>query len=375
MKKIISALLVMTLVFFMVSCGISGEAEAAPEAAEKTAQTTVEPESSVPETVPEKSQEEYVGLAEELLREEGTTTVNFGTAEKYEELLQELGYTEFRLNYYVGASLACKPVSLTYNDRAFRLDFSYTDNVMEYHEMGFEVNFEKTRLVEGWALYGTKAEGAENISSLNFGDYPFVHTEDFMAMFAPEKTRALDICPENYQTLCTNDEDFRNWTNVAFHASVYNPFTGNLYNAVKVADSLEDACYDMPRVLENWKNLLMEAMQAKGAAQLSFVPGNLAKDGKIEPDYYAHIYLSNIYGCYEPGMTLKDWVESSYNFDGWTYEEEDGEAVLYAPERNYVIPLQYHPDGSLYTIDEYAVNGFCEVIMLEYEDYCTYKEQ
>ena len=74
-------------------------------------------------------------------------------------------------------------------------------------------------------------------------------------------------------------------------------------------------------------------------------------------------------------MTLKDWVESPYNFDEWIYEEEDGNGVLYAPERNYVIPLQYHPDGSLYTLDEFSVDGFCEVLMMDYEDYCVYKEK
>ena len=75
-------------------------------------------------------------------------------------------------------------------------------------------------------------------------------------------------------------------------------------------------------------------------------------------------------------MTIKDWLDSPYNFEGWTWFTEGSVSGMMSPDHKngddfYVVLAEYHEDGSLYTIDEYLTSVYAPgVPILTYEDYC-----
>ena len=360
MKKLIALLLALVMLLPMTACGGS---------IEPTQTTTVSITESVAgadvETTPEASEEtEYIGLAEEWLQSEDTVTVRFETPKEYEELLYELGYTEFRLNYYVDMSfsqLACVPISLTYNSKVFRFDFDYWDNPV----VNGVTDFSRDVLKSGIVLYGTKAESALNITHLNFDNYDVAHPMNWIEMVAPKSLMAMDGCPQIVETSCFDMDERGNQTNWAYHAYNYYPFTGNLYNFVHVAASMEDAQYDSPRLLQSWNEALMDVWDANETPRFTLVTGILTNEGEIIVGSGGHIALSITEYCFEKGMSLQDWAKSGYNLDGWRYIANDKGGVLYSPEKNYVIMAG--PDGSLPVTQ---TGGFYEVVMLTYDDYC-----
>ena len=373
MKRIFALLLTAALLLVMTACG--------NEAAQTEATTTVPTEAyteaqtedltELPEeTVPEP---EFIGIAEQLLQSEDTVTVSFDTTSEYEKAIRELGYTEFVLNYYADVSfteLACKPLRLTYNDKAIRLEFSYTDTLYDT-AYGALAPLEEFTLYDGWVMYGTKADAAMNITSLEFSDYEWWHSVDLMDRpWIPDATRALDFCPQIIQTDCYDDDLQMNFTAWAFHSICYYPDTGNLYNFVNVAQSMDRICCNTPRILQEWDEALMEVWDARDLPCFTFVPCRLDGENNIVPSNSRHIYLVNTEAYFEYGMTLKEWTESVYNFDGWSYAEEEIGPVLYAPEKNYVVVIGLDSQGNMYAIDTMRNYGYYEVDMLTYEDYC-----
>ena len=178
MKKIVTLLLVLAMVLTLAACGTAEPAETAPATTEaptteSTEAPTEEPteapteprvaptdfEAVDPETLPEP-----IPVEEQLLSED-THTVSLGSLEEYEDLLWSLGFKEVRLagthEAWANTEAYCEPVSLTYNEKAFRFDFVYYIQKIDgdlYKE-------------EGWFLYGTKSTVMENVSPLCGDEY------------------------------------------------------------------------------------------------------------------------------------------------------------------------------------------------------------
>lgn len=331
-------------------------------------ETTV---ATVEETAPTEAATEpaYIGIAEELLLREDTVTVSFNTAAEYEAFIRELGYSEFVLNYYAGnnfSELACKPLSLSYNDQVMRLDFSYIDHPIVNRVTDLETEV----LFEGWVMYGMKADEAMNITGLDFADYEWSHSFDWMDQVLPAATKKLDHIPQMIQTECYDDDLQMNPTSWAYHASNYYPHTGNLYNFLYVAKSMDQIAANTPRVLLEWDEALMEVWQHEGTPSFEFVVCRVEGDNKLVPGNPKHIYLTNTTGYFESGMTLKDWAESAYNHDRWRYVNSENGPVLYSPEKHYVAMIACDSQGNMVPIDSGNNNGVYEVSILPYEDYC-----
>ena len=365
MKKLIALLLAVAMLLSLTACG--GTIEPTQTT---TAVTTESAMVADVETIPAATEETtYIGLAEEWLQSEDTVTVRFETPKEYEEFLHELGYTEFMLNYYVDMNftqLACVPISLTYNSKAFRFDFDYWSNPV----VNGATDFSRDVLKTGIVLYGTKAESALNITHLNFEDYDVVLPMNWIEMVAPKALMAMDDCPQIVMTDCFDMDENGNESNRAYHACNYYPFTGNLYNFVQTATSMENAQYDSPRLLQDWKEAIMDVWEAKEIPHFSLVKSRLTNEGEIIPVYGGYTALSITEYCFEEGMSLQDWAKSGYNLDGWRYIANDKGGALYSPEKDYVIMAG--PDGSLPVIQ---TGGFYEIVMLTYDDYCKLTEK
>ena len=164
MKKLIALLLAAVMLLSMTSCGSSSEpVETVPTTTEPATQVTeapteapteeptatptevpTEPKPVDPATLPEP-----IPVEEQLLSED-TQTVTLGSLEEYKNLLWSLGFIEITLDN------TCEPVSVTYNNCAFRLNFVYWNN---------------NKAETDWYIYGTKANTASNISKLNESDW------------------------------------------------------------------------------------------------------------------------------------------------------------------------------------------------------------
>ena len=188
MKKTLALLLAVIMLLSMVGCaGSAGSVETAPTTTEAptTAPTeapTEEPTEApaeVPRVAP--TNFEAVGPAtlpepipvEEQLLCEDTRTVTLGSLEEYEDLLWSLGFEEVRLagtheawahktaNEFAIADAHCEPTSLTYNNNAFRLDFTYSMVTRDG----------ETIKEDGWSMYGTKSTVMANVSPMDDGKF------------------------------------------------------------------------------------------------------------------------------------------------------------------------------------------------------------
>ena len=183
MKKLIVLLLATAMLLSMTACGGAAEpVETAPATTEAptTAPTeapTEEPTGAPTEapTEPRVAPTDFEAVdpatlpepipVEEQLLSEDTQTVTLGSLEEYEDLLWGLGFKEVRLtNKPVGLTGQegwCEPVSLTYNNNAFRLEFVYCSS----QQNG------TPRREEGWYMYGTRSCVLSNVSYVNEEDY------------------------------------------------------------------------------------------------------------------------------------------------------------------------------------------------------------
>lgn len=192
MKKLIALLLAVTMLLSMTACGGSAEpVETAPATTEAPTTAPTEAPTEEPTTAPTEAPRviptdfETVDPAtlpepvpvEAQLQSEATQTVTLGSLEEYEDLLWSLGFEEVRLvgthksmaqvtdneaaPMNVEADSYCEPVSLTYNNAAFRFDFVYCQQIPD-GELVKE---------EGWCMYGTKSTTLANVSAITEEQY------------------------------------------------------------------------------------------------------------------------------------------------------------------------------------------------------------
>ena len=200
MKKILALLLAAAMLLSLTACGGSAEpVETAPATTEPAVVETEAPtevpadalteepteapteprvapvdfESVDPKTLPKKPEP-----VEEQLLSEDTQTVTLDSLEEYEDLLWSLGFQEVRLtgqhdvhmmetdntsgfNKLTPASAYCEPVSLTYNENAFRFDFTYCMVTADG----------RTTKEDGWSMYGTKSAIPADVSKMTAKEY------------------------------------------------------------------------------------------------------------------------------------------------------------------------------------------------------------
>lgn len=181
MKKRIALLLAAVMLLSMTACGGAAEpVETAPATTEAPATAPTEAPTEEPTTAPTEAPRvaptDFEAVdpetlpepipVEEQLQSEDTQTVTLGSLEEYEDLLWELGFKEVRLAG-TGVSLFdteawCEPVSLTYNNDAFQLEFVYCSIVPKNPDV---------RREEHWYMYGTKSCVLSNVSYVNEKDY------------------------------------------------------------------------------------------------------------------------------------------------------------------------------------------------------------
>ena len=196
MKKLITLLLAAAMLLTMTACGGSAEpveTALATTEAPTTAPTeapTEEPTEAPTEapTEPRVAPTDFEAVdpatlpepipVEEQLLSEDTQTVTLGSLEEYEDLLWELGFKEVRLTNtptgITGQDAWCEPVSLTYNNAAFRLEFVYCSS----HQNG------DPRREEGWYMYGTRSCVLSNVSYVNEEDYIKAETVSMNVVFS-----------------------------------------------------------------------------------------------------------------------------------------------------------------------------------------------
>lgn len=278
MKKTLALLLAVIMLLSLAACGGStAPAPTAPAPTEAPAETSAEEQTEAPtepcvapvdfETVDPKTLPEPIPVEEQLLSE-NTQTVTLGSLEEYEDLLWSLGFQEVRLagthetwahktaNEFAVADAHCEPVSLTYNNNAFRFEFTYCMITRDG----------ETIKEDGWFMYGTKSTVMTNISPMDDEKFyasdsnsgtPNVTIIDgsqfgsgdeawaaFQAGTLPGETTSTKVQNPNYE------EDIRHFGLVENDSkqftikTVYYPITGNLYNYMRDPDSegIEKAC-------------------------------------------------------------------------------------------------------------------------------------
>jgi len=270
MKKTLALLLAAVMLLSMTACGGSAEpVETAPATTEVPTTAPTEAPTEEPTEAPTEAPTEprvaptvfeAVDPAtlpepipvEEQLQSEGTQTVTLGSLEEYEDLLWELGFGEVRLSgshkTMVGTDAFCEPVSLTYNDKAFRLDFLYCI-----------INFAgQTTKEDGWMMYGTKSNTLANVTPLNEEEYgKTINTNSFagvpiIVMGEGQSMDSIDIsqfgsngagqapASESTPNIETETMNFISYNDESLSIdakAVYYPTTGNLYNYYQDIDS------------------------------------------------------------------------------------------------------------------------------------------
>lgn len=287
MKKFICMFLVVVMMLSLIACG--GKTE--PVTTTPTVETVVDTPTEAPTEAPTEPIVERVAPTdfvtvdpntlplptpvEEQLQAENTQTVVLNSIEEYEDLLWSLGFQEVRLAgsheaYQLNAANAeefystmtkvnayCEPVSLTYNEAAFRFDFTYCMTA----EDGTTVK------ETDWFMYGTKSNTMDDVSQMTDAQYQkkqatddsvlgsddvFVITstdaeiEDLLAALQTEGFAGItESATKSDKTIKTEnyEEDLLEFYSNAnpgksYHVkTVYYPGTGNLYNYMRDPNS------------------------------------------------------------------------------------------------------------------------------------------
>ena len=247
MKKLIALLLAAAMLLSMTACGGSAEpVETAPVTTEAPTTAPTEAPTEEPTEAPTEAPRvpptdfEAVDPAslpdpspvENQLQSDDTQTIVLGSLEEYEDFLWNMGFEEVRL-----ANTSCEPVSLTYNNQAFRFDYMYY------------VDKDGKQVKENWHMYGGKSSCLANIADLNMNEYYQIQQtnaitinigegqsiEDFLASFDPSQidmttaNEAKTTTPNYEEELLSfgSNKEFALLVNVK---AVYYPITGNLYN-------------------------------------------------------------------------------------------------------------------------------------------------
>ena len=339
MKKRIALLLVAVILLSMTACG--GSAEPAPTAPATTEVSTTAPTEAPteePTVAPTEAPTEPVISAEELLQSDDTVTLSGKTPAEYWQILLDLGYIElwaFEAREIPSYPKDYELISLTYNDKAFRLDLTAID----YWVSG--------QYYEGFSLYGTKANGPADITGINLEAY----TEDIWEG-GPVDTGI----PENVKNLLTemnvtipiikkvttyaaidpaladSEEYVLNSMPQIYHASFYYPATGNLYNFVRESQGILNTWFNTPSNILNteWQLLLKHSFEKEIIPYGEFT---------VELNQFA-VQCGGQLAIYQyrPGMSFSDWACSELNTDGWIPWYED--SVL-SPDRKYIASTGY----------------------------------
>lgn len=305
--------------------------------------TTIIEDLPTEQTVPTHAQnediQEYVGIADELLQKDNTVTESYSSLLEYEEKLHELGFIEL----YFGTDY-CKPKSFTYNDEAFCFVFSYYNDT--------------ARKQDEWVMYGIKSDAKKNITKYSDESLKscISYYADNLMSNAPDGIKWSPIAPQLSNVRVMND--YENPTFALDLYTLYYPTSNNLYNCYRENGDMSYGY--IPGIILSWYEVLTNYYTTLNFPQFSFYVDKLVdKENKVlVPSFNENTILSNIYCVFEPGMTLKDWVDSPYNFEGWTWFTKDSVSGMISPSYtgSYVVLAEYHDDGSLYTIDEYMAN-------------------
>ena len=323
MKKLISILLVLAMVLTLAACGPA-------ESSGKTSAVSTE-----------KLVEAFVDSpVEQQLKESTPQTLVSEDYHDFQNVLYQMGFVEFQVEYYKptfnSANWPSVLRELTYDDDSFRL-------VLDYEN--YDDSTGKSEMIEGWIIYGTKADGIENITGLNPEDYGYYDEMDWYAQF-----------PEN-------DEGYRDWVEytycdpgMVFCYAYYYPETGNLYNVVKIFDEMPEGSLTFPRMLLEHK----EDEQGRN----TLVKETVEVDGYTMEmaEFTLHWGENSKTYRFRVGMSLADWAASELNTDGWINGFEGG---VYSPDYQYVL---YHQVPDIETNLDlrnnlYAVENAPEVSM------------
>lgn len=282
MKKLFALLLATVMLLSMAACGSAAEpVETAPATTEVPTTAPMEAPTEAPTeepteapTEPRMAPVDFEAVdpatlpepipAEEQLLSEDTQTVTLGSLEEYEDLLWELGFQEVRLvgthEAWTNTEAYCEPVSLIYNDKAFRFDFTYY-----IQESDGDLIKE-----DGWFLYGTKSTILENVSPLCSDEYfedkatnvinldgvdlglgdnlsgeeamaallqmiqSSDNVEETLNDIASKGTQEEnEITTPNYEEKYTTFGSYNHQTAAFNMKAVYYPVTGNLYNYMR----------------------------------------------------------------------------------------------------------------------------------------------
>ena len=346
MKKLIALLLAAVMLLSLAACGGSAEpVEATPATTEAPTTAPTEAPTEEPTEAPTEPRvaptdfeavdpatlPEPIPVEEQLLSED-TQTVTLGSLEEYKNLLWSLGFIEITLDN------TCEPVSVTYNNCAFRLNFVYWNN---------------NKAETDWYIYGTKANTASNISKLNENDWNVQRMDNTI--------ESADVnSPTFYHdelVLCTT------YTRANILRIIYFPYTGNLYNYLQDPDN-EGSTDGIVQSTVTATAVGLSATTMKYHLGLGNVPvthdsyeiKHTTDEQKLEeaialaerneafevnafaplPGYHDILY-------YEADMTWEEWAASDYNCDGWTMDKEDGSMpALWSPCRQYVIAVLFN---------------------------------
>lgn len=327
MKKFFLFTLVLCL--FLTACGSSPKpVETVPITTEPVAQMTEAPTEEPPETPTEAP----ILSAEELLQSDDTVTVANLSPKEYWTILLDLGYIELWA-YEAKEEYPCYPEDyilhgLTYNNAAFRLDFTAVDTNTKSQYGGF-------------ALYGTKANTLANISGVNFNNYENVdaycrfaipeNTAKQLGGIVPYETETMELSHLVANTLARNEDGTMSGSSElenVFYTGFFYPSTGNLYNFVQrchvTYDAKDFVGNEYLGEVSYWPNvpnnmLIIDWWDVLGItwANAGAVRGTVADT--------ALVTFFDIY--YEEWMYLEDWAASQYNIDGWTwirFDENNG---------------------------------------------------
>ena len=346
MKKLIALLLAAVMLLSMTACGGSAEpVETAPATTEAPTTAPTETPTEEPTEVPTEALTEPVISAEELLQSEDTVTVTDKTPAEYWQILLDLGYIELwtfeaRENPYYPKDYEL--ISLTYNDKAFRLDLTAID----YYVTG--------NRYEGFILYGIKeaATGNANITGIAFEDESTYFksivegpVDTGISADVAKKLTDLDIPlpfikeESEYSVPMENapeDFDMERYAlyemPLIYHVSYYYPATGNIYNFVREAHGALDAWPNIPSNILNteWQMLLKHSFEKEIIPYGEFT----VELNKFCVQYGGELAIYQ----YRPGMSFSDWACSELNTDGWIPWYED--SVL-SPDRKYIASTGY----------------------------------
>lgn len=350
MKKLIALLLAVIMLLSMTACGGAAEpVDTAPATTEAPTTAPTEAPTEEPTVAPTEAPTEPVISAEELLQSDDTVTLTGKTPAEYWQILLDLGYIElwaFEAREIPSYPKDYELISLTYNDKAFRLDFTAID----YWGSG--------QHYEGFSLYGTKANGPADITGINLEAY----TEDIweggpvdtgipenVKNFLTEMNVTIPIIKKvtTYTAidpaLADSEEYIMNSMPQIYHASFYYPATGKLYNFVRESQGILNTWFNTPSNILNteWQLLLKHSFEKE------IIPYG---DFTVELNQFAVQYGGQlaIYQ-YRPGMSLIGWACSELNTDGWIPWYDN--SVL-SPDRKYMVRFADHE------ISEIS-QGFC----------------